>query len=793
MAKLASDPRKRLLDAGLKLFANRGYAGTGVQDITEEARVTKPTLYYYFENKEGLFQALVDQAMDERLRLMRQAAPPEKPTVEQLTDIIATLTDFASRQPDLLRLTFAIAFAADGEYPSGFKKNAKMHASFFFVQSIIQSGLDRGVLNPVYTVMELSQAYFQLIQHSIAMAIIVPKLRRLKPPRILPPRMKPQRIVELFLGGAVNPKTVTSNGKNGVSCSRKSGSAKAGTIKRAARILSMLIGLGLSLANTNAQTTNVPPAPSASSILTSNYPPADSVQPPAMTAEATNNTAAPSSINATNTPPGLADIRAVPPAVRASHPELALVSPVAAYAHDIHALDLQTCFQLTAIRDDSLKISLQDVRIAQAQLSQSIAGLWPTFTASNQQQFLHYIGPNSGLSFTSFGTPVGATTGTGGSTGTGGTGNTGGSTATGGTSGTTVVATEGQRNYESQSSVTMNYTIFNGGQNYNTVGASSALVAVRRETMARDYQTIYQDVAQAFYNVLQYEGDIAIQNDLVNALAARVDDLRDRVSLGRSRPAEFLQAETDLANARVTTQADIGSANASRETLAFYTGIPAAQLKVKDTQEFPTVKQLEFYLSQSGTRPDVLSDVEALRQAERNLSVAKGELFPTISASGNYLASQDPVSNNIDATMTLQISMPIFDGGLIIAQIHQNKEMVRESALNIEQLQRTADQDTRTAYANFNASVAQVVVLRAAAVLAAKNLEAQVDDYRRGVVANLDVLTALQDYQTARIQLHNANMQARLNLINLHVAAGTAARGPGANNQALPKSSGMAP
>ena len=74
MGKTASDPRQRLLDAGLKLFANRGYAGTSVLDITEEAKVTKPTLYYYYGNKEGLFQALVDQAMDERLHLKRQAA-----------------------------------------------------------------------------------------------------------------------------------------------------------------------------------------------------------------------------------------------------------------------------------------------------------------------------------------------------------------------------------------------------------------------------------------------------------------------------------------------------------------------------------------------------------------------------------------------------------------------------------------------------------------------------------------------------------------------------------------------
>src|SRR5277367_1840411 len=133
-----SDPRQRLLEAGLKLFANRGYAGTAVQEITGEAKVTKPTLYYYFGNKEGLFRALVDQAMNERLRLMRAAAPPEKATVEQLTDIIVAVTDFARRQPDLLRLCFSIAFAAPGEFPAGFKKPHKMMESFLFVREIIR-------------------------------------------------------------------------------------------------------------------------------------------------------------------------------------------------------------------------------------------------------------------------------------------------------------------------------------------------------------------------------------------------------------------------------------------------------------------------------------------------------------------------------------------------------------------------------------------------------------------------------------------------------------------------------
>jgi outer membrane protein TolC/AcrR family transcriptional regulator len=743
-----SDPRQRLLEAGLKLFADRGYAGTAVQEITGEARVTKPTLYYYFGSKEGLFRALVEQAMNERLQLMQEAAPPGMATVEQLTGIIVAVTDFARRQPDLLRLCFSIAFAAPGEFPAGFRKPHKMMESVLFVREIIRTGLERGALNAAFTVDELTQAYFNLVQHSTVLTVFESKMKREKPPLPpfpLPPRMEPRRMVELFLTGAAGKHRATPGTKTG---------AKA----RAAA--AMVIVLGLSLLNVNAQTTNAPPAtnapPVAAETATTNLPPSATTDsttgPAASTAPAAPTEPTASATNAMTEPTPLPpDVRPVPEAVKASHPELATVSPIAANSRNPRALDLQSCFQLTAVRDDSLKISLQDIYVAQAQMSQSIAALWPTFTVANQQEFIHYRNP--ALSSVSI---LGNST------------------------------ISGNRNYTSQSNVTMTYTILNGGQNWNNVGAGAAAVAAKKETLARDYETIYQDVAQAFYNVLQYEGDLAIQHDLIAALQARVDDLKDRVRLGRSRPSELLQAQTDLANARVTAEQQRGSLNAAKETVAFYIGIPSGEFELKEVQPFPSPAQMEWYVVHSASRPDVLSQVESLRQAERLLSVAQGQLWPTVTANGNFLASQDPTSNQIDATMTLEISMPIFDGGLIIGQIHQNKELVRQSALNVEQLKRTADQDTRTAYVNFNASAAQVVVLREAAILAAKNLEAQVDDYRRGVVSNLDVLTALQDYQTARQQLHDANMQARLNLINLHVAAGLAATGPGADNQALP-------
>jgi len=51
--------RERLLSAALELFTSKGYAATSVREIVASANVTKPVLYYYFGNKEGIYLELM--------------------------------------------------------------------------------------------------------------------------------------------------------------------------------------------------------------------------------------------------------------------------------------------------------------------------------------------------------------------------------------------------------------------------------------------------------------------------------------------------------------------------------------------------------------------------------------------------------------------------------------------------------------------------------------------------------------------------------------------------------------
>jgi len=68
------ETRRRLLEAALRLFRERGYNVTTVEDIAEMADVAKGTFFNYFETKESILPALAER----RLRQLEETLLPER-------------------------------------------------------------------------------------------------------------------------------------------------------------------------------------------------------------------------------------------------------------------------------------------------------------------------------------------------------------------------------------------------------------------------------------------------------------------------------------------------------------------------------------------------------------------------------------------------------------------------------------------------------------------------------------------------------------------------------------------
>lgn len=80
--------RARILDAAFEVFAGQGFSGASMDEIARQAGVSKPTLYAYFGDKEGLFTALLDvQKTDLLTPLERKGGQ----------DMVETLLDFGMK------------------------------------------------------------------------------------------------------------------------------------------------------------------------------------------------------------------------------------------------------------------------------------------------------------------------------------------------------------------------------------------------------------------------------------------------------------------------------------------------------------------------------------------------------------------------------------------------------------------------------------------------------------------------------------------------------------------------
>ncbi|HVK59362.1 MAG TPA: TetR/AcrR family transcriptional regulator [Candidatus Kapabacteria bacterium] len=196
--------REHILMVALRHFADRGYAGSSVQEIVDEAKVAKPMLYYYFDSKAGLYQALIDTAHDERFRIMSEAADSAETLRAKLCAILVSLFGFIKTHRELVRLAFASAFAAPGEMPEGLAYKAKCERNFEFIHSLVKSGIENDELDSSFDSKDLAIAWYGLMNIYTVGQVLQPDISYTE--------KTARNVVDLFLNGAA-PKGAQSDAK----------------------------------------------------------------------------------------------------------------------------------------------------------------------------------------------------------------------------------------------------------------------------------------------------------------------------------------------------------------------------------------------------------------------------------------------------------------------------------------------------------------------------------------------------------------------------------------------------
>ncbi len=340
-----------------------------------------------------------------------------------------------------------------------------------------------------------------------------------------------------------------------------------------------------------------------------------------------------------------------------------------------------------------------------------------------------------------------------------------------------------------------------GSETYSVVSASLS-VSYTLDAFGGIRRQVEQLGAQAEYQRFELEAtDLALVANVVNAaiveasLQAQIDTTheivraydealqvtRRRFELGGVSQVEVLQQQS-LRDAQAATLPGLQKQlEQERNQLAVYLGgVPSQYSRPTldlDTLTLPDELPVSLPSALVGQRPDIQAYAALLHAATANVGVATANTLPQISLTGSYGRDGSNLSNlftpaGIVWTIASSLTQPIFDGGTLRAKKRAAIAAADVAAAQYSSTVNTAFQNVANALVAIERDAETLAADLAAQATAAKSLAVARAQYAAGGGTYLNVLTAEQSDQSARLTLVAARAARFTDTVALFQALG---------------------
>jgi outer membrane protein len=335
---------------------------------------------------------------------------------------------------------------------------------------------------------------------------------------------------------------------------------------------------------------------------------------------------------------------------------------------------------------------------------------------------------------------------------------------------------------EQQWGFNLKQTLYDAGKTKSLIRYSEENANWQQVELSNQKTMVVNTVVKTFYRALQLDSTITAEQDSVKALKSLADDIRMKYKVGRVAGVDVLQVEAQLAS--------------EQEKLARYQSDYDRQLAL-----------LKSYIGYEQNKPlavkgamndyDVISPI--IGDIRGNFEVKKNqirqqqgkELFVSAKAdhnvqlglNGTYRRTAVPHSDAPQDemwTLGVQLSLPVFDGGVIDANIHQTKLQFERTKENYAQSLADAQAALAAAKANADAAKVRVEAARVAWERAKEAYRIMELSYRTGKTSLTDALAAQSTATNAEAVYDQAVFDEISAVIDLKTVYGQTAY-PGGN------------
>jgi outer membrane protein len=311
----------------------------------------------------------------------------------------------------------------------------------------------------------------------------------------------------------------------------------------------------------------------------------------------------------------------------------------------------------------------------------------------------------------------------------------------------------------------------------STVEQAVAQFAVAEQDLLLRLTRAYFDAVVAEQHVITARAQVAALQEQLDAAKhsyqsgiASVTDVDDTQSRSALALAQQTQALGDVESARAALEAIIGSSPGALNVLKSDAALPRPE------------GELAAWVEHARTlNPAVMAARAAVDVAQLELYRSQLQYVPSVSFVANYggnyssgnITEPDNFGTNVkDRQVSVQVSVPLFDGGAIQAKIGEARSKKSKAQADLSGAERQAALSARQSYGAVLSGISQVEALRSAVAAGRNAVKGNKVGYGVGVRINSDVLNAEQQLYSSMQDLEKARYDTLYSGLELKAAAG---------------------
>ena len=326
-----------------------------------------------------------------------------------------------------------------------------------------------------------------------------------------------------------------------------------------------------------------------------------------------------------------------------------------------------------------------------------------------------------------------------------------------------------------------NQNILNSDLLFAATTAKSTRKLAAQTTEANKINVV-ANVSKAFYDVLLTRQQIQVTQEDIVRLERSVKDAQNQYKSGLVDKTDYQRATISLNNAVALKRSNEAALKAKVEYMKSLMGYPLHgnldvvydSLKMEDQVSLDVASSPDY---KSRIEYQALQTQRKLQQA--NVQHAKNSFIPVLAGFADY--NLNYLNNSISdlykvnypsAYAGITLAFPIVHGGKRWMAIKQAKWQLKKTDWDLSDLQNNINAQYAQAKANYESSLANYTALKENMTLAQSVYNTVQMQYRSGVKAYLEVITAESDLRTSQINYFNALYQVLSSKIDLERAIG---------------------